>query len=152
MGRLIIGATAIVTGLVAALGVVVRRRRNRPDDVLPLDPAPPLRSSARAAEVAGEPPSIEADFGQLDPPESAPASAAAARKPRAPRKAPAGKGSTTGRPRKAATSRTAGPAQAGEPVVRPKRPTRVQTSPAASDAAESIETTPGDEPNPADRS
>jgi hypothetical protein len=42
MRRLIIGAMALVTGVVAAVGLAVRRRRGRRDDVLPLEPAPPL--------------------------------------------------------------------------------------------------------------
>jgi hypothetical protein len=51
MRRLIFGAVALVTGLLAAGGIALRRRRGQRDEVLPLDPVPPL-ASAEAALAA----------------------------------------------------------------------------------------------------
>jgi hypothetical protein len=151
MGRLIIGATAIVTGLAAAVGgVVLRRRRAKRDDVLPLDPAPPLGSSAPAQDP-DEAPSIEADFGQVDPPtDGAGSPGAATRKPRSPRKTTTR--ATKSKPGKAAATKTDRADQAAGPAVRPKRPARVRSSPPAAQVAESIEPTNGKEPDVADGS
>ncbi|MEO8228535.1 MAG: hypothetical protein ABI628_02100 [Chloroflexota bacterium] len=147
MGRLIIGATAIVTGLAATVGgLVLRRRRASRDDVLPLDPAPPFGSSAPTPDP-DEAPSIEADFGQVDPPiEGTGSPGPTTRKPRAPRKAATTRATKTKTGKASATK--ADGADAG-PAARPKRPTRVRTSPAATEVAESIE--PG-ESDPADGS
>ena len=149
MRRLIIGATAIVTGLAAALGVVVRRRRGRRDDVLPLDPAPPLGSNAPASHEPVAAPSIEAGFGSVgDPP------AAAKRKPRARRKPATTKRSATGAGKTGAAKADDAPNQAAAPTARPKRPTRVRTSPLAKSAkaAESVEPAASDGADPADGS
>lgn len=149
MRRLILGATAIVTGLVAALGMVVRRRRAQRDDVLPLDPAPPLMSTRPATREPAVAPSIEADFGSAaDPP------AAAKRKPRARRK-PAGTKRGASGTGKTGTAKTAdAPKPAAVPAARPKRPTRVRTSPLATSAkaADSVEPAAGDGAGPADGS
>lgn len=61
MRRFIIGAVALVTGLLAAGGVALttRRRRDR-DEVLPLDVAPPL-GAGEPEDIAHA--SVEADFG-----------------------------------------------------------------------------------------
>jgi len=61
MRRFMIGAVALVTGLLAAGGVALttRRRRNR-DEVLQLDAAPPL-AAGEPDEIAHA--SVEADFG-----------------------------------------------------------------------------------------
>jgi hypothetical protein len=149
MRRLIIGATAIVTGLMAAVGVVVRRRRAR-NDVLPLDPAPPLGSSALASHAPVAAPSIEA----VGPVGDAPA--AAKRKPRPRRKSSTTKSSTTGggttsKARAAATTTSDPGGQTAKPAVRAKRPTRVRTSPAAT-PVEPVEPAAGDEANPTDAS
>lgn len=157
MGRLIIGATAIVTGVAAALGMVVRRRRARRDDALPLDPAVPIGGSASAHEPAAS--SIQADFGPVSDPESSAtgSSSTAPRKPRAPRKAstakpPTTKRGTTGKKASAgATTATVGGDQAVAPPGRPKRPTRVRTTQAPT-VAESIAPTDGDGASPADGS
>ncbi|MGZ8527346.1 MAG: hypothetical protein ACXWWR_00995 [Candidatus Limnocylindrales bacterium] len=150
MRRLIIGATAIVTGLVAAVGVVVRRRRARRDDVLPLDPAPPLGSSALASHEPVAAPSTGAVGPVGDPP------AAAKRKPRSRRKASTTKsstagGGTTGKARAAATTTSDAAGQAAKPAVRAKRPTRVRTSSAAT-PVERVEPAAGDEADPTDAS
>lgn len=65
MRRLIIGAIALVTGLLAAGGVALttRRRRNR-DEILPLDATPPLGTGGSADSHA----SVEADFGPVGAP------------------------------------------------------------------------------------
>ena len=138
MRRLIFGATAIVTGLVATLGMVVRRRRARRDDVLPLDPAPPLGSHLAAHEPPPAP-SIEADFGPVDEPPSSPK-----RKPRAPRKASTAKPGSTRKasPASSAIGDSAGPGTT--PTPRPKRPARVRTSPPATDVGASIEPATGE--------
>jgi hypothetical protein len=66
MRRLIFGAVALVTGLLAAGGLALRRRRGRHDDVLPLDPVPPLASAEAAlAAFANEQPSVDADSGAV---------------------------------------------------------------------------------------
>ena len=148
MRRLIIGATAIVTGLMAAVGVVVRRRRAR-NDVLPLDPAPPLGSSALASHAPVAAPSIEA----VGPVGDAPA--AATRKPGPRRKSSTTKSSTTGgttsKARAAAATTSDAGGQTAKPAVRAKRPTRVRTSPAAT-PVEPVEPAAGDEANPTDAS
>ncbi len=61
MRQFIIGAVAIVTGLLAAGGVALttRRRRDR-DEVLPLEVAPPL-GAGEPEDIAHA--SVEADFG-----------------------------------------------------------------------------------------
>ena len=146
MRRLIIGATAIVTGLAAALGVLVRRRRGRRDDVLPLDPAPPLGSNAPASHEPVAAPSIEAGLGPVgDSP------AAAKRKPPARRKPATTKRSATGAGKTGAAKADDAPNQAAAPAARPKRPTRVRTSPLAK-SAESVEPAAGDGADPADGS
>lgn len=149
MRRLIFGATALVTGLVAAVGMVVRRRRAKRDDVLPLDPAPPLGSSTWASHAPAAAPSRKAVGPVADPP------AGAKRKPRARRKASTTKsstagGGTTGKARAASTAGSDGD-EAAKPAVRPKRPTRVRTSPAAT-SAESVAPTSNDGADPADGS
>jgi hypothetical protein len=143
MGRLIIGATAIVTGLAAALGMVVRRRRARRDDQLRPDQAP-LGSSAPAQSEVDEVPSVEVDFGPVsDPPAVATASpAATTRKPRSPRKA-----STS----KSPTAKRTTADQPAASAVRPKRPTRVRTTQAPT-VAESIPPTDGEGVGPPDGS
>jgi hypothetical protein len=61
-----IAAAAVVTGLAAAIGLAVRRRRGRRDELLPIDPAPPLASAeAAVAAFAEEEPSVAADFGPV---------------------------------------------------------------------------------------
>ena len=159
MRRLIFGATAIVTGLVAALGMVVRRRRAQHDDVLPLDPAPPLMSSRPAAREPAVAPSIEADFGSAaDPPAAAKRKPRARRKPASTKRGASGTGKTgTGKTgtAKTGTAKTAdAPKPAAAPAARPKRPTRVRTSPLATSAkaADSVEPAAGDEAGPADGS
>lgn len=141
MGRLIIGATAIVTGIAAAVGgVVLRRRRASRDDVLPLDPAPPLGSSVPATQDPDEAPSIEADFGQVDPPtDGADSPGAVTRKPRAPRKTAASTRATKSKAAKSTATKADRADETAGPAVRPKRPTRVRTSPAATEVAQSIE-------------
>jgi hypothetical protein len=154
MGRVIIGATAIVTGLAAAVGgVVLRRRRAKRDDLLPLDPGPPPGSSPPAARDPDEAPSVEADFGQVDPPTDGTGSPApVTRKPRAPRKTAKTTRATKSKAGKTAATKADGVDRAADPVVRPKRPTRVRTSPAATNVAESIEPATGDAADVADGS
>ena len=56
MRRLIFGAVALVTGILAAGGLALRRRRGRRDDMLPLEPSPPLASTAAATTAPRRPP------------------------------------------------------------------------------------------------
>jgi hypothetical protein len=66
MGRLMIALAAVVTGVAAAIGLTFRRRRGRRDEVLELDPAPPLASAeAAVAAFAEKEPSVAADFGAV---------------------------------------------------------------------------------------
>ena len=66
MGRLMIALAAVVTGVAAAIGLTFRRRRDRRDEVLELDPAPPLASAeAAVAAFAEKEPSVAADSGPL---------------------------------------------------------------------------------------
>ena len=57
MQRRMFGAAALVTGLVAGLGMAigVRRRRAHRDELLPIDPAPPLSAAGGAPSVASAP-------------------------------------------------------------------------------------------------
>jgi hypothetical protein len=172
MGRLIIGAAALVAGLAAALGVIVRHRGAHPDELLPLDPAPPLGRTAPArregsaahapleAHDAEPAPSIEADFGPVDPPSATGADsvASAPRKPRAPSKAsstkraaPVKAKTTAGATKGNAAAGNAAAGNAAKKVASPKRPTRSRTSPAAT-PAESLEPTPADGADVADGS
>jgi hypothetical protein len=149
MGRLIIGATAIVAGLLAALGVVVRRRGGHREDVLAIDPAPPLGGHARGPQERDAVPSVEADFGPVgDPPaagaNSADSAAATTRKPRAPRKTSTTKPGPKSKARTTSTTKGDAAGQAAKSAVRPKRQSRVGTSPAVTDVAESIEPAAGD--------
>jgi len=93
MRRFIIGAVALVTGLLAAGGVALttRRRRDR-DEVLPLDAAPPL-AAGEPEEIAHA--SVEADFGSTVA--AAEAEAPVAPKRKRPRRKPA-KATTEGAP------------------------------------------------------
>ncbi len=125
MQRRMFGAAALVTGLVAGLGMAigVRRRRSHRDELLPIDPAPPL-SGAVAASVPGRPTtSVGATAGAGET--TADAAPAKPRRRRQHRK-PAAAVSPSG--------------EGGEPVAATKpRRRRPPSSPAAT-----TETDPGD--------
>ncbi len=107
MRRLIIGAVALASGALAALGVGlgVRRRRGRHDDVLTLDPVPPLSGVAAPAAEA-EVASIEADFGAVE------AASPAPKRRRARRKKPAAPDAGGGTESSAATTADGSPGAA----------------------------------------
>ena len=65
MRRLILGAVALITGLLAAGGIAMARRRGDRDEILELDPAPPLGTGESGATTDA---SVEADFGPVGEP------------------------------------------------------------------------------------
>jgi hypothetical protein len=85
MRRLIFGAVALVTGLLAAVGVALTRRHRNRDEVLELDPAPPFGSGESGATTDA---SVEADFGPVGEPAEPEAPARPKRRAR-PRRKPA---------------------------------------------------------------
>jgi hypothetical protein len=68
MRRLILGAVALITGLLAAGGIAMARRRGDRDEILELDPAPPLGAGESGATTDA---SVEADFGPVGEPAEA---------------------------------------------------------------------------------
>jgi hypothetical protein len=68
MRRLILGAVALITGLLAAGGIAMARRRGDRDEILELDPAPPLGAGESGATTDA---SVEADFGPVGEPAGA---------------------------------------------------------------------------------
>jgi len=117
MRRLILGAAALVTGVAAAVGVALglRRRRAHAEDVLPLEPVPPLGTlpspapsppAKREEAVAAGVVSVEADFGA--------AAEAPARPKRRRRRKPAGAAVVAGTAEDAAVE---GPATVAPPVM-----------------------------------
>ena len=84
MRRLILGAVALITGLLAAGGIAMARRRGDRDEILELDPAPPLGAGESGATTDA---SVEADFGPVgEPAEAEVAPEPKKRKPRVRRK------------------------------------------------------------------
>jgi hypothetical protein len=140
MRRLIIGAVALASGALAALGVGlgVRRRRGRHDDVLPLDPVP-LLSAVAAPAAEAEVASIEADFGAVEAASPAPKR----RRPRRKKPAAPDAGGGTESSAAAATTAdrspgTAATAASEETAPAPKR-RRPRRKPAATGPAEGAE-------------
>ena len=140
MRRLIIGAMALATGALGALGVGlgVRRLRGRHDDVLLLDPVPPLSAGAPAAEA--EVASIEADFGAVEVASSAPKRRRPRRRKPAASEAGAGTESTAGAASAAGGSPGAAASAASEAgeAAAPKR-RRPRRKPAATGPTEGAE-------------
>lgn len=142
MRRLIIGAVALASGALAALGVGlgVRRRRGRHDDVLLLDPVPPL-SAAAAPVPEAEVASVEADFGAVEAAGPAPKR----RRPRRKKPGPVAAGGTEssaaaattadGSPGAAATAASEPGATAPAPKRRRPRRKPAATSPTEGAAA-----------------
>jgi hypothetical protein len=144
MRRLIFGAMALVTGVAAAIGLAVRRRRGHRDESLPLEPAPPLLATPGVAPAeAGAAPvaSMEADLG-------AAAGLSVAPRRRRPRPKPAGAKASegnaadvSGRPADTETAVEIEPGPVAEastePTMAPKRRRRPRHKPATPAASRS---------------
>ena len=116
MRRLIFGAVAVVTGLLAALGIGLTRRRRGRDEVLPVEPAPALAADA----------SVEADFGATGQPAEVDPPTPPKRKPRVRRKRA-----------KAAEPEAAMSTAAAEPAAEPEAAEAAQaTTQATTEAAQ----------------
>lgn len=159
MRRLIIGAMALVTGVAAAIGLTVRRRRGHRDDFLPLEPAPPLLAtpqagSTEAAAAPGPVPSMEADFGSTAEPPVAPKRRRPRRKPAGAKASEAKTADVSGAPAESVSELAPDVAAAAEPTTALKRRRRPRRKPAAAsptgspEAPESAE--PADRPDPSD--
>jgi ribonuclease E len=153
MRRLIIGAMALGTGVAAAIGLAIRRRRGHQDDVLPLEPAPPLLAtpqagSPEAAAASASAPSVETDFGATAERPVAPKRRRQRRKPAGAKVSEAETADVSGSPVESVAELAPDVAATAEPTTTAKRRRRPRRKPAAASPTESPE--PGETPEAAD--